>query len=570
MTKVSVAVPVYNVENYIYDMLESVRGQTFKDFEVVIVDDGSTDSSPDIAKQFCTEDERFKYFRKENGGVASARNMAIDLACGEYIVFYDPDDYVPATVLEKMYRAAANSKADMVVGVMEEKSLGESLIYMHSQKLAKQKKISPADDHFIGAWSMCHKMFSLEFIKKNDIRFKKLFNAEDGVFTYTALNCAEKICGCDTIAYNYIKRPFWLTPSATQTVSSKYLYSLLSSHDEIKAQAEKLTEKYLSKKEQEVYMSKLYYRFIDGEMINGYYRNIWRAEEDLRPVLEKRTAEYRTHMTEEQWKSILKKNKDLKLENGFESCEDMAKNPDVSIIISGKLDDKKLELVLGSIYNQAFTRFEVLIGEKEAKMMPEIYKNKVNLRIIKGDDDYLKVATDKSSGKYILIFDRFAMFTKNSLKLMAAKLESKPELGFVSMLMKSFDGKQYESIPVLSAAFGYGKKGRSSVDKLALCDNIFSNKLFRKNALESFKFTEDSREDMEKLYRNLKCERLRKGMMITDMKEKDFLVGMKCPPPQRTINFRHAKNSFKDRAINRLKRHITREDIEKFKSKIGK
>ncbi len=88
MTKVSVAVPVYNVENYIYDMLESVRGQTFKDFEVVIVDDGSTDSSPDIAKQFCTEDERFKYFRKENGGVASARNMAIDLACGEYIQIY--------------------------------------------------------------------------------------------------------------------------------------------------------------------------------------------------------------------------------------------------------------------------------------------------------------------------------------------------------------------------------------------------------------------------------------------------------------------------------------------------
>ncbi|MBS5335641.1 MAG: glycosyltransferase family 2 protein, partial [Firmicutes bacterium] len=190
MIKVSVAVPVYIVENYIYDMLESVRKQIFKDFEVIIVDDGSTDNSPVIAKEFCKKDERFKYFQKENGGVASARNMAIDIASGEYIVFYDPDDYIPQTVLEKMYKTASSSNADMVVGVMEEKNLGESLIYMHSQKLAKQKLISPTDDHFIGAWSMCHNMFSHVFIRKNDIRFKGLLNAEDGVFTYTVLNFA--------------------------------------------------------------------------------------------------------------------------------------------------------------------------------------------------------------------------------------------------------------------------------------------------------------------------------------------------------------------------------------------
>lgn len=96
MNKVSVAVPVYNVENYIYDMLKSVQNQTFKDFEVVIIDDGSTERSGQIAKEFCASDVRFKYFRQENGGVASARNKAIDLASGEYIVFYDPDELYSA------------------------------------------------------------------------------------------------------------------------------------------------------------------------------------------------------------------------------------------------------------------------------------------------------------------------------------------------------------------------------------------------------------------------------------------------------------------------------------------
>lgn len=570
MIKVSVAVPVYNVENYIYDMLESVRKQIFKDFEVIIVDDGSTDNSPVIAKEFCKKDERFKYFRKENGGVASARNMAIDISSGEYIVFYDPDDYIPQTVLEKMYKTASSSNADMVVGVMEEKNLGESLIYMHSQKLAKQKLISPTDDHFIGAWSMCHKMFSLDFIRKNDIRFKGLLNAEDGVFTYTALNFAERISGCDTIAYNYIKRPFWFTPSATQTISSRYLYSLLSSHDEIRAQAEKLTDKYLRGEEKEAYMSKLYYRFIDGEMINGYYRNIWRTEEDLIPVIEKRTAEYRTHMTEEQWKSILIKNKDLKLDKGFASCKDMAENPDVSIIINGRFDGEKLRLVIGSIYSQAFTRFEVLIDEKEAELLPDIYKDKINLRIIKGDKPYVNLAIEQSLGKYILIFDKFAMLTKNSLKLMVAKLEAKPDLSFVSMLMKSFDGKQYESIPVLSAAFAYGKNGHRRAGKLALCDNIFSNKLFRRSVLESFEFTDDRIYNTKKLCSNLSCERLRKGVMITDMKEDDFIGSMNRRPSRLAVNLGYAQNRFFDTVINWMKRHITREDIDKFKRKIGK
>ena len=151
MCKVSIIVPVYNVEKYIEDMLMSVQYQTMTDFEVIVVNDGSTDGSQRIIDSFCREDERFHSFVKANGGVASARNMGIEKASGEYVVFYDPDDIVPHDSLEKMYGAACGEKADMVVGVMAEYSLGERLIYMHSQKLAKQKNIDPLDRHFFGA-----------------------------------------------------------------------------------------------------------------------------------------------------------------------------------------------------------------------------------------------------------------------------------------------------------------------------------------------------------------------------------------------------------------------------------
>ena len=85
MCKVSVIVPVYNVGDYIRGMLESVQRQSFEDFEVVIVNDGSTDGSQAIIDEFCREDNRFRCFVKANGGVASARNKGLDKARGEYV-----------------------------------------------------------------------------------------------------------------------------------------------------------------------------------------------------------------------------------------------------------------------------------------------------------------------------------------------------------------------------------------------------------------------------------------------------------------------------------------------------
>ena len=572
MNKVSVAVPVYNVENYIYDMLKSVQNQTFKDFEVVIIDDGSTDSSGQIAKEFCASDVRFKYFRQENGGVASARNKAIDLASGEYIVFYDPDDYIPPHALEKMYKAAISGAADMVVGVMEEKNLGESLIYMHSQKLAKQKNISPADPHFIGAWSLCHKMFSMRLIREHDLRFEQLYNAEDGVFTYRALNCAEVISGCDTIAYNYIKRPFWLTPSATQIISRRYLKSLLASHDRIREEAEKLIQKYLTEEEQADYLGKLYYRFIEGEMINGYYRGMWRGEEDLSEILNQRTKLYRSYLSDKQWSSLLAGHRDLNLESGFMSPEEMDREPVVSVILTPDYTAEEVDMMLGSVYNQAFPRFEILLPASFDGAAGQAYRNKVNLKIIEGDiaAEFLNRAVKQARGRYIIIFDEFAMFTKNSLRLMASKLSSRAGLGFVSMVMKNFDGSSYKPIPVISAAFGYTKRGRRKYGKIASCDNIFSNKLFRKSSLEGFRFSGRGPHDVDTLYRTLSFERLRKGAMITDMEDEDFLARAETSPPAILVKCRHSQNSRADRLIQRLKRHITREDIENLKSKIGK
>ena len=113
---ISIIVPIYNAENYLKSCLDSVLSQTFKDFEVLMVNDGSTDSSATICQAYVECDSRFRYFEKENGGLSDARNYGLDRAQGAYITFLDADDFLFENYLEKLYQASLLSDSDILIG----------------------------------------------------------------------------------------------------------------------------------------------------------------------------------------------------------------------------------------------------------------------------------------------------------------------------------------------------------------------------------------------------------------------------------------------------------------------
>ena len=115
MTKVSIIVPVYNVEQYLEKCLNSLVNQTIKDFEIIIVNDGTKDSSQKIIDKYAKNYSFIKSYIKENGGLSSARNYGIKKATGEYLAFVDSDDYVTEDMYEKMYQKAKEKDFDMVV-----------------------------------------------------------------------------------------------------------------------------------------------------------------------------------------------------------------------------------------------------------------------------------------------------------------------------------------------------------------------------------------------------------------------------------------------------------------------
>lgn len=115
MPKVSIIIPVYGVEKYLRQCLDSVVGQTLQDIEIIVVDDGSPDKSYKIYQEFAKKDDRVRFTRKENGGVAKARNIGFSMAKGDYVIFIDSDDWMTENACELLYNEAVKTNADLVV-----------------------------------------------------------------------------------------------------------------------------------------------------------------------------------------------------------------------------------------------------------------------------------------------------------------------------------------------------------------------------------------------------------------------------------------------------------------------
>lgn len=125
MPQVSIIVPCYNVEKYLAECIESLQAQTLKDIEIILVDDGSPDNSGKICDAYAAKDSRIRVLHKPNQGVSAARNDGLKMATGEYVIFVDSDDYVPAEAYEKMYAKAKETNVDIVLADMYQVKNGE-------------------------------------------------------------------------------------------------------------------------------------------------------------------------------------------------------------------------------------------------------------------------------------------------------------------------------------------------------------------------------------------------------------------------------------------------------------
>ncbi|CUP39536.1 glycosyltransferase family 2 protein [Intestinibacter bartlettii] len=162
MPKISVIVPIYNIEEYVEECINSILNQTFKDFELLLVDDGSTDNSFDICRKYEKEDNRIKVIHKKNGGLSDARNVGIDKACGEYLCFIDGDDFIANDTLENMYNLIKKNNSQIAICNMIRYYGDEDIDIFY--KPSEKEIVLKSEDRFktLEQPSVCNKMFKSE------------------------------------------------------------------------------------------------------------------------------------------------------------------------------------------------------------------------------------------------------------------------------------------------------------------------------------------------------------------------------------------------------------------------
>ena len=143
---ISVIVPIYNVENYLRMCLDSIQNQTYKNFECLLINDGSPDNSAEICREYAAKDSRFRYFEKENGGVSSARNLGMKCANGDYITFVDPDDWLDPDYLEILYLKMMEYDADVAIATYKTYSVSDCCYYFHVLDQDYYEKIYTGDE----------------------------------------------------------------------------------------------------------------------------------------------------------------------------------------------------------------------------------------------------------------------------------------------------------------------------------------------------------------------------------------------------------------------------------------
>ncbi|MBQ9254553.1 MAG: glycosyltransferase family 2 protein [Bacteroidales bacterium] len=204
MPLVSVIIPVYKAEQYIEKCIESFLSQTLRDFELLLVDDGSPDRSGEICESFTT-DERVKVFHKQNEGVALTREYGMNKATGEYTIHADPDDWVEKTMLEKLYNKAKQDDADMVICDFYLETNGK-VLYQH-QKPTTNSTVAKDILRFNIERSLCTKLIKRECYSRYDVHFVKGFNHGEDFLVSMQLCCHPelKISYLPEAFYHYVK-----------------------------------------------------------------------------------------------------------------------------------------------------------------------------------------------------------------------------------------------------------------------------------------------------------------------------------------------------------------------------
>lgn len=383
---VSVIIPAYNEEKYVLEALDSIfeDNSDFTDFEVIFVDDASADRTRELVRACYGANRQLRFLNGEGLGVSHARNMALDVAQGRYIMFCDADDRLAKGALKAAVDRAEETNADLVIGRMKNFNTFGYSTAKAADTLAATKDGEISSDHplLYRTMMITGKLYRRNMIESRHIRFLPISYSEDAAFYMDCVFAAEKIVGCDHILYEYRKRTFLEQRSVTQQLRP----TLWDDFDRSNRYVEARIRENIPADELPEYLDGFYVRVCEN-IVRAFWRNYWVLSVETRDKIEERLADYQSRMTKESYRRAAFPKKEyiyFGLDHLFAMRPYRVKKEEsmlcygVAVLILERMSQAGLTFTLESLYRQDFPSFCVIMEHPE-RDLPEKFRAMENI-----------------------------------------------------------------------------------------------------------------------------------------------------------------------------------------------
>lgn len=534
--KISVIIPAYNAEKYLVETLESIINQTLDDYEVIVVNDGSQDNTINILREYENNYANFKVIDKENGGPSAARNAGIDVACGQYLFFFDADDILELDALEELYNTAISKRAELVIAGYDIFDNYKTTPVNDIKGLMMSEEIERYDERILQTFSLSNKLLKKNIIDKYNLRLPPISYSEDGAFLMNYVYHISKITGLNKVIFHY-RRLNGQGNAITETISDSKVKDYIEAHRLILKSAQESILRDFPKyktieevKENDAvlasYMNRIIYKELNI-LIRQFYSKFWKLEEETIGLIVEEIEDKLSMLDMKHISTIANENPDVYIFNMGKNKKEEVDKAFFTAVLYGDSENKEAFIeCLTSITAQNLVGIKIVVPEnmrnaiKEADML---YENLV-FEKVSGENELFHRALDKANTRYIVFCDPKFVYANNAFKYIFKRFIKAKKDFLIELVYHTNYG---DSQPVYLNRIAQESLNKGMDFQPELCmDNLLANKFFDVEFLKKCKI--DIKESMisrlEYFYRKGCYAFYNDGIVLYDDLEETFLA----------------------------------------------
>lgn len=497
--KISVIIAAYNAEKYLAETLDSIVSQTIDDYEILVVNDGSTDSTLEILESYAQDYSRLKVIDKENGGPSSARNKALDVAKGEFVYFLDADDIVELDALQCLYERAVEQKADLVIAKYDIFNQYRNFVVNDLNQLVMQDKIEKYDPQILWTFSLWNKLFRRSVIEEYRLRFAPISYSEDGAFTMNFVYQSNRITGLDKVILHYRRMADNEADSITASISQEKIRDYIEAHRLIYKAARKSIlvdypkyETIEQAKDQNEEIHKYIQTISRKELqilLDHFYGKFWSIEEDTVKLLVDEMMDKLQELDMRDISLLADAHPEYSFAHLYVKQEDVLRHAFCSFVLYGETDEEEEFLkVLQSVTVQNLISLQILVPAhmKDSIRQAGLLQNNIVFADVKSEDEMFYDAIDKVRTEYIVFGNICIAYANNAFKY-AFKRFLKSPADFIIELIYHRNYGDIQAVLLNNIALNSQKSGYEVNEFLGM-DYTLANKFFRTSFLKDHRF----------------------------------------------------------------------------------